>query len=139
MIERTLIAAGVMAGVSFAAFLWMLNEGWQPLAASNVLLLLMVLFENIHVGYNRSETKSGLAFSPLRSPYLLAGVLTALGVHILAMNLPLLQRVLRTEPVSLQTGAILLALACTVFVAMEIHKWSWAKRYGQRKYPEPQR
>jgi P-type Ca2+ transporter type 2C len=139
MIERTLIAAGVMAGVSFAAFLWMLYHGWEPLAASNVLLLLMVLFENIHVGNNRSETKSGLAFSPLRSPYLLAGVLTALGIHILAMNLPMLQRVLRTEPVSLQGWAILLALACTVFVAIEIHKWSWAKRYGPQNDATPLR
>jgi P-type Ca2+ transporter type 2C len=130
MIERTLVAASVMATVSFAVFLWTIRAGWEPLAASNVLLLLMVLFENIHVGNNRSETKSALAFSPLRSPYLLAGVLAALAIHVLAMNLPILQRVLRTEPVSLQTWATLLLLALSVFVAMELHKWSWAKRYG---------
>jgi P-type Ca2+ transporter type 2C len=129
MLERTLIAAGVMATVSFTLFIWAIREGWELAAASNVLLLLMVLFENIHVGNNRSETKSALAFSPLRSPYLLAGVLGALSIHILAMNLPFLQRVLRTEPVDFKTGAAMFGLALTVFVAMELHKLSWAKRY----------
>lgn len=129
MIERTFVAAGVMASVSFSVFLWALWQGMSVIAASNLLLLLMVLFENVHVGNNRSETKSALAFSPLRSPYLLAGVLGALSIHILAMNLPILQQVLRTEPVSLQTWAMLVGLALTIFVAMEIHKISWRIRY----------
>jgi magnesium-transporting ATPase (P-type) len=129
MLERTLIAAGVMAMVSFGLFMWAIRAGWELAAASNLLLLLMVLFENIHVGNNRSETKSALAFSPLRSPCLLAGVLGALSIHILALNLPLLQGVLRTEPVDLKTGAAMFGLALTVFVAMELHKMSWARRY----------
>jgi hypothetical protein len=36
---------------------------------------------------------------------------------------------LKTEPVSLATWATLIPLALTVLLAMEIHKWSWAKRY----------
>ncbi|RPH79194.1 MAG: ATPase, partial [Planctomycetaceae bacterium] len=99
---------------------------------SNLLLLLLVLFENIQVGNNRSETRSAFAFSPLRSPYLLAGVSAALSIHLLGMNLPVLREVLKTEPVSLATWAALLPLALTVLVAMEIHKWTWAKRYPPR-------
>lgn len=129
MIERTLVAACVMAFVSFGLFFWALWQGMAVASASNLLLLVMVLFENVHVGNNRSETKSALAFSPLRSPYLLAGVLGALSIHILAMNLPLLQQILRTEPVSLKTWAVLAALASTIFFAMEIHKISWRRRY----------
>ncbi len=115
--------------VSFGLFFWALWQGMEVAAASNLLLLVMVLFENVHVGNNRSETKSALAFSPLRSPYLLAGVLGALSIHILAMNLPLLQQVLKTEPVSLQTWAVLAGLASTIFFAMEIHKISWRRRH----------
>lgn len=129
MIERTLIAAGVMAIVSFGVYLWTMSEGWTAAQSSNALLLLMVLFENIHVGNNRSETKSAFAFSPLRSPYLLAGVVGALVVHILGMNVPLLREILQTEPVGWQMWASLLGLALSVLVAMEIHKWSWALRY----------
>jgi len=129
MIERTLIAALVMACVGFSLFLWALWQGFEVAAASNLLLLLMVLFENIHVGNNRSETKSALAFSPLRSPYLLAGVLGALSIHIMAMYVPVFQLVLGTEPVSLKTWGMLFTLALSVFVAMEIHKITWARRY----------
>lgn len=129
MIERTLIASGVMATVAFGLYIYGLSQGWSTLQTGNLLLLLMVLFENIHVGNNRSETKTAFAFSPFRSPYLLAGVVGALVVHILGMNLPILRDILQTEPVGLRTWATLLMLALTVLVAMEIHKWSWAKRY----------
>ncbi len=40
----------------------------------NVLLLLMVIFENFHIGNCRLETKSAF-LSPLRSPMLLFGAL----------------------------------------------------------------
>lgn len=131
MLERTLVASGVMALVTFGVFLWGLREGLEPFAISNYLLLLMVLFENIHVGNNRSETKSAFAFSPFRSPYLLLGVSAALSIHIIAMYLPGLSYILKTEPVSLQAWGTLFGLALTVLVAMEIHKFTWVMRYGK--------
>jgi calcium-translocating P-type ATPase len=129
MIERTLLAAAVMGGVSFAAFAWMLHAGWPEASARNAVLLLMVLFENVHVGNCRSETTSAFLLSPLRSPILLAGTAAAQLVHIAVLYLPLGQRVLRTEPVSLATWATLLALALSVFVVMELHKAWWAWRH----------
>ena len=65
MIERTVLAAAVMGLVGFAAFVWMLRAGWPEASARNGLLLLLVLFENIHLGNCRSETKSALRTSPL--------------------------------------------------------------------------
>jgi len=128
MIERTIVAAIVMGFVGFGAFWWMLRAGWTEAAARNALLLLMVLFENVHIGNCRSETKSALRLSPLRSPILLGGALIALLLHLGTMFSPLGQRVLRVEPVSLTTLVCLWALALSIFVAMEIHKWSWAMR-----------
>ena len=43
MIERTLVAASVMAFVSFGLFFWALWQGMEVAAASNLLLLVMVL------------------------------------------------------------------------------------------------
>ena len=128
MIERTIVAALVMGFVGFGAFWWMLQAGWTEAAARNALLLLMVLFENVHIGNCRSETKSALRLSPFRSPILLGGALIALLIHLGTMWTPLGHTVLRVEPVSLTTMACLWALALSIFVAMEIHKWTWALR-----------
>ena len=66
---------------------------------------------------------------PLRSPILLSGALIALMIHLGAMFLPLGQKVLQVEPVSLTTMACLWVLALSAFVAMEIHKWMWSIRF----------
>ena len=131
MIERTIVAAVVIGVVAFAAFWWMLRTGWSEVAARNAVLLLMVFFENIHIGNCRSETKSALALSPLRSPILLSGALIALMIHLGTMFLPLGQKVLQVAPVSLTTMACLWVLALSAFVAMEIHKWMWSIRFGR--------
>ena len=88
MIERTIVAALVVGFIGFGAFYWMIANGWEVPEARNVLLLLMVLFENFHIGNCRSETKSAFTLSPLRSPMLLTGALAALLIHVAVMNIP---------------------------------------------------
>lgn len=128
MIERTAVGAGTMAVVGVGAFWWMIQAGWSHDSARNALLLLLVLFENVHIANCRSEVRSALSLSPLRSPFLLAGVICAFLIHLMAMHVPFLQSILRTEPVSLATWATMIGLALTVLVAMEIHKWTWRLR-----------
>lgn len=131
MIERMVVGVLAMGGVGFAAFAGMLRHGWSETEARNVLLLMMVLFENFHIGNCRSETKSALVLSPLRSPVLLLGVLAALAVHVAALYLPWTQEVLATAPLTPATWLVVAALAATVVPVMELHKWSWWLR--QRK------
>ena len=126
MVERTLVASAVIALVGFGAFCWMIEvSGWSEGKARNGLLLLMVMFEIIHIGNCRSETTSALRLSPFKSPILLAGSILAFLVHMAAMQIPFMQRMLRVEPVDFVTFSSLLGLALTIFVAMEIHKWWW--------------
>jgi magnesium-transporting ATPase (P-type) len=133
MIERVVVAAIVMAGVSFAAFCWMIHVAeMSDVSARNSLLLLIVLFQNVHIANCRSETRSAFCHSPWRSPILVGGALTAFLVHVAAMHLPFMQRVLQTEPVGANTWLTLIALALTIFVVMEAHKWLWARRGSDR-------
>ena len=131
MIERTIVGALVMGAVAFGVFAWMIRAGSSETSARNTVLLLMVLFENIHIGNCRSETESALRLSPLRSPILLIGAITAFLVHVVAMHLPIAQRILSTQPVSVPTWILLLLAATSIFAAMESHKWLWAKRCRQ--------
>ncbi len=135
MIERTLLAAVVMSVVGFGAFCWMVEVvGWTPEGSRNGLLLLMVLFQNLHVGNCRSETRSVFELSPLRSPILLLGTLLALGLHIAAMQIPFMQRVLSIEPVDFTTFATLALAASSILVVMEAHK-AWRRLLARRGDP----
>ncbi|MCE2810747.1 MAG: HAD-IC family P-type ATPase [Planctomycetaceae bacterium] len=135
MIERTIIAALTMGLISYFLFVWLLpkNPTQQEVASTrNSLLLLLVLFQNIHIGNCRSETKSAFVLSPLRSPILLAGTLLAFTVHVAAMHLPIGQTVLETSPVSPQRWALVLFLALLILPLSELHKWVMATTLNRR-------
>ena len=135
MIERTVIAALTMGLVSYWTFVFLLpsDPTQNDVAmARNSLLLLLVLFQNIHLGNCRSETKSAFRLSPFRSPILLAGTVSALAIHVVAMYLPLGQSVLHTAPVSLERWGVLLLLSLLIVPASELHKWWMFTRRGRR-------
>ena len=122
MIERVLLSAFLMGCVAFVVFSWMMNQGYTVEQARNETLLLMVLFENIHVFNSRSETLSAFSQNPLRNPVLLFGTLAAQGIHIAAMYVPWINDVLGIAPVSFEQWLHLLAIALSVLMIMELHK-----------------
>jgi magnesium-transporting ATPase (P-type) len=122
MVQQT-VASGLTMGIlAFAAWGWLLEKGWEEPSARNLILLLMVLFENVHVFNCRSERVSAFR-TPIRSNRLLVfGVLAAQGVHILTMYTPLMQKVLQVAPVSLAEWASLIVLAMVLLAVMELFK-----------------
>jgi magnesium-transporting ATPase (P-type) len=122
MIERVVLSALVIGSVAFLLFQWLLQQGFSVEEARNGTLMLMVLFENIHVFNSRSESRSVFRHNPMRNPLLLFGTAVAQLVHIGAMYTPWISDVLQIQPLSLQHWLILLGLAVTVLVAMELHK-----------------
>jgi len=129
MIERIAVLAGTVATIGYAAFYWMIQNGWSEDSARNSLLLMLVLAETMTLGAARSETSYSLTQSPLKNPLLIAAALTAIVVHLAAMHIPITQRVLALSPVTPKAFFVFAGLAATVFVVSEIHKWTWRKRY----------
>ena len=123
MLERVIISALVIGIVAFGLFKWLLDHGFDLEQARNSTLLLMVLFENVHVFNSRSETLSVLRHNPLRNKLLMLGTVVAQLIHIGAMYTPWLGDVLGAKPVSLAQWLTLLGLALSVMVVMELHKW----------------
>jgi magnesium-transporting ATPase (P-type) len=122
MVERVIVSAMVMGIVAYFLFQLLLTRGYSLDEARNGTLLLMVLFENIHVFNCRSEIRSIFRHNPLRNPILLIGTVMAQLVHIGAMYTPWISDVLRIQPVSPQHWLELLGLAMSILVAMELHK-----------------
>jgi magnesium-transporting ATPase (P-type) len=128
MIERTLVAALFMGVVGFGLFQWCLAAGWSEDASRNALLMLMVLFENVHLFNCRSETRSAFAMSPLRSPVLMVGMIVAFSIHVAMTYLPVGNLLLSTQPVDTALWLQLLMLSLPILVVMELHKLSWSLR-----------
>jgi magnesium-transporting ATPase (P-type) len=135
MLERITVGAVVMGAVGFGLFRWTLAAGWSVEAARNALLLLMVLFENVHVFNSRSETRSAFRLSPLRNPILMAGMLAAFSLHVAMLYLPIGQLLLSTEAVNADEWLLLVPLSLTVLVSMELHKLWWARRQHASSMP----
>ncbi|MDT3436042.1 HAD-IC family P-type ATPase [Haloarcula sp. 1CSR25-25] len=132
MIERTVVASIVMGVTGLLTFRWLLDSGMAESAARNALLLLMVLFESVHLGNTRSETRSIFRMPPWKSPILLVGAGTAFLVHLSALYFPPAQLVLGTAPVDLDVWVTLAGIALTLVAAMELHKVSWRWRHPAR-------
>jgi magnesium-transporting ATPase (P-type) len=132
MIERTLAAALFMGVVGFGLFQWCLAAGWTEDASRNALLMLMVLFENVHLFNCRSETRSAFAMSPLRSPVLMIGMIVAFSIHVAMTYLPVGNLLLSTQPVDAALWLQLLLLSLPILIVMELHKLSWSLRYRRR-------
>jgi Ca2+-transporting ATPase len=127
MNERVLVNAVVMGCLAFAVFKWQVDGGVAIETARNITLLLMVLFENVHVLNSRSETTSLFRQRFFGNPFLIFGMLGAQAIHIGAMYTPGLRDVLHLEPVTLQQWTQLLTIALVLIVVDELHKL-WHQR-----------
>jgi magnesium-transporting ATPase (P-type) len=118
-----------MAVLVFA--LWFgLNNYTQmsELHARNLVLLLMVFMQNFHAFNCRSESVSAFRVPLKRNIILVFGVLAAQGIHILSMQIPFMQNILRIEPVTFNEWLYLIALAVPMIIVMELFKLIRRKR-----------
>ena len=122
MVERVVLSGCVIGSVAFLLYQWMLNRGYEIDEARNATLLLMVLFENIHVLNCRSESRSAFSTRLFSNPFLVMGTISAQLIHIGAMYTPWLSETLQIQPISFQLWLELLLLAFVLLFASEAHK-----------------
>ena len=129
MISRVVVG-GLHMGISaFALFYTLLEFGYQEDAARNITLLMMVLFENVHIFNSRSENNSIFKINHARNILLWIAVISAQAIHIIAMYTPFMQSLLSVEPVSLEMWATLFLIALTLVAVMEAEKFLRKKFY----------
>ncbi len=122
MLSQTVVSGLFIAAVAYIYFHWLMGEGVPETTARNQLLLLMVLFENVHLFNCRSESRSAFQIPFRANPFLILGVIGAQGIHVAAMYTPGLRDVLGVEPVSFDQWAIVAVMAVSVIAVMEIYK-----------------
>jgi calcium-translocating P-type ATPase len=132
MISRIAVGGFYMGLLAFGLFYYLLNIGYDADSARNLTLMLMVLFENVHVFNSRSEHLPLFRINHLQNPLLILSVIAAQAVHIAALHIPLTQKLLSVEPVPVKVWDELLLLALGLIVVMETEKWI-RNRIGNNK------
>ncbi|MBN1414760.1 MAG: HAD-IC family P-type ATPase [Bacteroidales bacterium] len=124
MLKQTLTSSITMGAIVFGLWYW-LNKYTQldETHSRNLALLLMVFMQNFHVFNCRSERVSAFRVSLKRNTILAFGVLAAQGIHILSMQIPFMQNMLRIEPVTLNEWLYVLALGVPMILVMEVFKF----------------
>lgn len=133
MIGQTLVAGLTMGIVTLVLWYWLIRMvGMNEAEARNDVLLLFVMLENMHVFNSRSERTSAFRVPFSRNRLLILSVLAAQGLHIACMHIPVMQKVLRVQPVSWTYWKLLLLLAASVLITMELYK-VWVRWDERRK------
>jgi magnesium-transporting ATPase (P-type) len=123
MIEQTVLSGLMVGGVAFLYFQSFLDSGMSHFAASNQVLLVLILFENAHVFNCRSETRSVFSVPIRNNPFLVGGVVLVQLIHLAAMNTPSLSTVLDIRPLSLETWLWSALPAFSIILVMEVYKF----------------
>lgn len=123
MIEQVLVSGITMGIVCLFAWIFFLNQGFEETDARNSTLLLLVLMQFYHVMNCRSEYRSAFKVPLKNNIILMIGIVVAFSLHIVATELPLLQSLLRTQPLPIEKWLVLGAIASVVIIVMEIYKW----------------
>ncbi|WP_216830566.1 cation-translocating P-type ATPase [Alkalihalobacterium elongatum] len=129
---RQIITSGVFIGaVAFLAWVVMIDVfNLSEFTARNLVLLLVVFFENFHVLNCRSEKKSIFSMRFFSNRLLIWAIIAAQAIHIGATYIPFMQVVLNVEPVTLIEWFIMMAVAASVLIMMEIFKFIERKQSG---------
>jgi magnesium-transporting ATPase (P-type) len=129
MVEQTVLAGAVIAGLSFALYAGLLASGMAHMAAQSMLLWLLVCFENAHALNCRSETRSLFAIPFAANPLLLLAIAGAQILQVAAMYTPGLNRVLDLAPLPWQHWLGVAALALLILPVMELYK-AWRRKHS---------
>jgi len=132
MIVQVLAAGCYMGAAAFWFFDWCLARGMDEASARNLVLLLMVLFENVHVLNARSERRSALRVPLGANPFVILAIIGAQALHISALYLPGLSAVLGTQPVGLGDWILVAGLAVSLLLVVEVQKLLYGRFLGRR-------
>lgn len=127
MIEQIIVGGLTMGLLAFSCWTVLAAFDFSIEHKRTLTLMLMVMMQNMHVFNCRSERKSAFRIPLKNNKFLIWAVLGAQAVHILASHVPFMQRILRTDTISIQEWLILVPVAFTLILVMELYKWLRAK------------
>jgi len=123
MIISSLGLGFLIALQSLGVLQWALNEG-VPLPKIQTMIFTLVVISMMFNAFNwRSDRYSVFTLGVFTNRPLIYAVLSTLLLQLAAVYIPLLQTAFRTVPLSLSDWVIIIPLASTTLIAMELTKY----------------
>ena len=119
-----ILVSGLFIGILIFAFFYYLVKikNIELTLARGYIMALMVFIQNTHVFNCRSEKHSILSNQVKFNPIVLIGVLGSILLQIIVMEIPFLSNILKTASIPYNHMFILLFMALSVIILMEIYK-----------------
>jgi magnesium-transporting ATPase (P-type) len=135
LLFRMMGLGAFMAAGTLAMFWWILQQDVSLELARSAAMTTMVMFQFFHVFNCRSFHQSLFRLRFLGNPYLLGSVALALLAHLAVLHLPWMQKVFRTEPLSLELWGIITAVSVTILFVSELDKGfiRWGRKRNSDK------
>jgi Ca2+-transporting ATPase len=122
MVQR-LILIGIVLGIgTLGVFMWQLQQGTGLDHARTMALTTMVLFQLFNIFNIRSETRSAFAMNPLSNPFLFFSIVASVIAQVIVVYWPPLEMIFRLTPLSLNDWLVILPVAASVVLVVEIDK-----------------
>jgi Ca2+-transporting ATPase len=128
LVTRREIAAGLGVGglIALQALIvltWALDRGF-PIEKLQTLIFTLVVFSEMFNAFNwRSDRYSIFSLGLFTNKYLVYAVLITIILQLMVVYVPFLQTAFRTVPLSLSEWGVVLALASTTLISMELVKY----------------
>jgi Ca2+-transporting ATPase len=138
LITRREIAAGFGLGGLIAAqalivLIWALDSGFS-ISKLQTMIFTLVVFSEMFNAFNwRSDRYSVFSLGLFTNKALVYAVLTTVILQLMVVYVPFLQFAFRTVPLSLSEWGIILALASTTLISMEVVKYLSLRRNADQK------
>ncbi|MDD4750097.1 MAG: HAD-IC family P-type ATPase, partial [Methanosarcinaceae archaeon] len=128
-ISAGLAIGGLIAVQALLVLVWALENGFSQAKLQTLIFTLVVLSEMFNAFNWRSDRYSIFALGLFSNKPLLYAVGTTLLLQLLVIYVPLLQTAFRTVPLSLSDWGVILPLAFSTFIAVELVKFIEIRRY----------
>lgn len=123
-----IVAPLLMCFVVLSVFGWFLAQDVSLMKAQTAVLVTMVMFELYRVYSCRSLRYSSLSVGMFKNWWLNMSVLISLGIMLLVMYVPTLQKIFDTVALSLTEVLVLAGIASIGFIYLEVHKFVRGRR-----------
>jgi Ca2+-transporting ATPase len=125
VVRRIAVYAALITASTLAAFVWGLESGTESHAVT-LAFMTLALAQIFHLGNARSVAHVMSPTAALSNPFAVGAVVISLALQAMALYLPPLSRVLRTEPLGLADLMVVGALAIVPGVVGQVIKGSIA-------------